>query len=72
LGGVDSLSAAQIELARRASGLGVLASRIEAMILEDRDDADLERYVSAVHAQCRCLVALGLRRKAKLVNGGIL
>jgi hypothetical protein len=72
LGGVEELSAAQLELCRRASGLGVLTSRIEAMILEERPDADVEKYIAAVHAQARCLCALGLRRRARTVNGPIL
>jgi hypothetical protein len=72
LGGLAALSAAQLELARRAGGLGVLATKIEAQILEDHAEADLERYIQACHAQARVLTALGLRRRARTVNGTIL
>jgi hypothetical protein len=72
LGGVDALSAAQLELARRASGLGILATLTEAQLLEGREDVDLEKYIAACHAQIRALTALGLKRRATPVNGVII
>jgi hypothetical protein len=68
LGGVDALSAAQLELARRASGLGILATMTEAQLLEGREDVDLERYIQACHAQVRALCALGLKRRARPIG----
>jgi hypothetical protein len=61
LGGKDALSKAQIELLRRASGLGVLADRIEHKLVTDKP-IDPAEYVNIAAAQSRILRSLGLKR----------
>ena len=67
LGGTDTISRAQLEIVRRAAGLGVLAGQIEAAIVAG-DDIDPMQYQSVANAQGRLLFRLGLERAARDVT----
>ena len=64
LGGDQAISRAQLELARRAAGLAVLAAQHEADIVGG-NEVDAERYVTLANAQGRVLTRLGLKRRAR-------
>ena len=68
MGGADNLSRAQLEHARRAAGLGVLAASLEAKIINGESDVDVERLVSIANAQSRILARLGLDRRTRDVT----
>ncbi len=67
LGGKDAISRAELEIVRRAAGLGVLAGQIEAAIVAG-DDIDPMQYQSVANAQGRLLFRLGLKRVARDVT----
>jgi hypothetical protein len=60
-GGADMASMAEVELARRAAGAGVLAAKLEAQIVEGRQ-IDVTEYVSLLASQSRVLAKLGIGR----------
>jgi hypothetical protein len=64
LGGLDRLSRAQLEHARRAAGLGVLLARLEARIVEGQE-VDVSELVALANAQSRTLARLGLERRQR-------
>ena len=64
LGGADIISRAELEIIRRAAGLGVLATLIEAKILNG-DDVNPTEYQSIANAQGRLLTRLGLKRRQR-------
>lgn len=66
LGGEDVLSRAQLELARRAAGLSVLAAMAEARLLNG-ENVDVTELVAVGNAQRRILATLapGLERRDK-------
>ncbi len=69
LGGIDNVSRAEIELTRRAAGLGVLASQFEARIIDGRPrDGDIDYLTKVASAQVNVFNKLGLRRRARDVN----
>ena len=67
LGGLDRLSRGELELARRAAGLGVMAGLIEADLCNDHEitEEQAARYVSLSNAQGRIFARLGLRRVSR-------
>lgn len=67
LGGEDCMSRAQLELARRAAGLTVLAALAESRLLagELTDSDEVSQLISVGNAQRRILATLGLERKAR-------
>ncbi len=67
LGGEEVISRAELEIARRAAGLGVLAAQIEAAIVAG-EDVEPTQYQSVANAQGRLLSRLGLRRRARDVT----
>ncbi len=67
LGGEGAISRAELEIVRRAAGLGVLAGLIEAAIVAG-DDIEPMQYQSIANAQGRLLSRLGLRRRARDVT----
>ena len=64
LGGQDQLSRAELELARRAVGLSVLAAMAESRLLTG-DEINIAELVSVGNAQRRILATLGLKRVAR-------
>lgn len=66
LGGVDALSAIQMQLVRRFASLSVEAEVLEMTIAEGKP-LDVETYGVIVSAQARLAGQLGLHRKMKLV-----
>ncbi len=67
LGGEEAISRAELEIVRRAAGLGVLAGQIEAAIIAG-DDVEPTQYQSVANAQGRLLSRLGLQRRARDVT----
>ena len=67
LGGEDVISRAELEIVRRAAGLGVLAQQIEAAIVSG-DKVEPTQYQSVANAQGRLLARLGLRRRQRDVT----
>lgn len=65
LGGPDNMSRAELELARRAAGLAVLAALAESRLLAGHE-VDIPSLVSVGNAQRRILATLGLERRAKV------
>jgi hypothetical protein len=70
-GGPEMASTAEIELARRAAGAGVLAAKLEAQIVEGKLVDPLE-YVSLISAQSRVLIKLGIGRRSRPLDVAIL
>jgi len=67
MGGPDGISRAELEIVRRAAGLGVLAAQIEAQIVAGETVAATE-YQTVANAQGRLLSRLGLQRRARDVT----
>ena len=63
-GGLDQMSRAQLEHARRAAGLGVMAANVEAELVQG-GEADIDKLVTLANAQLRILSRLGIERKAR-------
>ena len=63
------VSTAELELARRASGLGVLCGLFESKMLraEPYTVEEAQNYQAAASSQSRILIKLGLQRRAKTV-----
>jgi hypothetical protein len=70
-GGSEVASTAEIELARRAAGAGVLAAKLEAQIVEGKP-IDVVEYVSLLASQSRVLAKLGIGRRARPLDVAIL
>lgn len=67
LGGRNHLTAAQRELAVRAAVLGAILADGEVRLLAG-ENVSLPEHLSAINAQRRVLVTLGLERKARDVT----
>jgi hypothetical protein len=67
LGGLNFITRAQRELVKRASGLAVLADRIEEELVNGRP-VDLSEYTLVVNSQARVLRVLGIERIARDVT----
>lgn len=67
LGGPDAISRAELEIVRRAAGLGVLAMQIESRIVAGEDVAATE-HATVCNAQARLLARLGLQRRPRDVT----
>ena len=67
MGGAEYISAAQRQLAQRASVLGALIENIEANWAEGKP-IEVLHYLRAVGVQRRVLQTLGLERRARSVN----
>jgi hypothetical protein len=70
-GGQDLLTKAEFELARRAAGCGVLADDYEQKLIRG-EPIDVLGYVQVCGRQCRILVALGLDRRMRPIEGRII
>jgi hypothetical protein len=64
LGGVENVTTEQIEIARRAAGLGAFFDRCEAAMARE-EEIDMQPYFSACNNLRRLLVTLGLERVAR-------
>jgi hypothetical protein len=67
LGGADQLSTGERQIIQRAALTGALAEDLEARWL-DGEDIDPALYATLGNAQRRLLEALGLQRRARLVQ----
>ncbi|MBT4905931.1 MAG: hypothetical protein HOL07_00885 [Rhodospirillaceae bacterium] len=67
LGGTAVISRAQLELARRAAGMSVLAGQIEVNLIAG-DAIDVDQYVTITNALGRTLSRLGLKRELRDVT----
>jgi len=65
-GGLDRLSRAEVELARRAAAMAVLAARFDERVCngEDLGVEEVNAYLALANAQGRALGKLGMRRQS--------
>lgn len=69
LGGVDNISFAESETARRCAALSIIAAEMETNLTLYNDEAfDLEQYLILARSQNRLFHSLGMKRKAKDVD----
>jgi hypothetical protein len=68
LGGIDRLSEAERQLARRAAMLSAESERLEAMAARGEAGFDIEIYALQTGMLCRVLNLLGVRRVARPVE----
>ena len=64
LGGMETITRAEMEIIRRAAGLAVLAAAQEAAILTGKA-INVPNYLALINTQRRTLMALGLNRRAR-------
>jgi len=64
LGGDENITRAELEIARRAAGLAVLAAAHEVSILAGKP-IDVPTYLNLINTQRHVLLALGLSRRPK-------
>jgi hypothetical protein len=67
LGGAENCTVAQIEVVRRAAGLGAFCDRCEAAMARE-EEVEFDRYLAACNSLRRLLVTLGLERRARDVT----
>ena len=70
LGGADICSYAELELARRAAALSVMAAELESQFTRNSEDFRLDDYVILTKAQMQVLKTMGLKRRQKKVDEG--
>jgi hypothetical protein len=70
-GGKDLLTGSEQQLIRRAAGLTVLADQIEEKLVRGGAIV-VSTYANFIGRKCRVLLALGLDRRARLLDVAIL
>jgi len=65
LGGADVCSYAELELARRAAALSVMAAELEAQFTRNSEEFRLDDYVVLTKAHMQVLKTMGLKRRPK-------
>jgi hypothetical protein len=68
LGGMDSISAAQLALIRRASTIEIELEQLEARLSVGDEEVDIEAFARLAGHLRRLLEALGIRRDARQVE----
>lgn len=73
LGGIDNITLAQSELARKCATMAVLSQEMEsAMVMDDKENWDFDQYIILSRAQSSLFRTLGIDRKAKDTQGDTL
>lgn len=68
LGGASFCSYAELELARRAAALSVMAAELESRFVRSSEDFALDEYVVLTKAQMQVLKTMGLKRRQKKID----
>lgn len=73
LGGIDNITLAQSEIARKCATMAVLAQEMEAaMVMNDKVNFDFDQYIIVARAQASLFRTLGIDRKQRDVTGDTL
>lgn len=70
LGGIENITLAQSEIARKCATMAVLSQEMEsAMVMDDKDNWDFDQYMILARAQASLFRTLGIDRKQRDVSG---
>lgn len=73
LGGIDNITLAQSEIARKCATMAVIAQEMEeGLVMDDKTKFDFDQYIIVARAQASLFRSLGVERKSRDITGDTL